>query len=91
MASIDIDLNDFDWDDIVDHFLEIHDGHYEEQIKKRLSQAGYSLVKGQHESEPPRPIITMRDQQYEEVFTQLKEKFNVWDLQAILDGKWQEI
>lgn len=75
MASITVELSEFDNGDIIDRAIEIaeSDEDYKDQLRLELFP--------DYEENADK---TIRDEQYEEIFEQLKEKYSVQDLQRLL-------
>lgn len=79
-VTVDVDLDEIDNDEIIEHFMdfELYEELDDDQVKKILNFWGESSELGAE---------TLRDQQYEEVFDQLKEKFSVAELEALVNSK----
>lgn len=81
-TTVDVNLEDFDKDEIVDYFMnnDLYESLDHEQI---TSICEYHDI----ELKYPEGEETLRDQQYDEVFDQLKEKFSVAELEALVNSK----
>ncbi len=73
MAYIDIDLSDFDTDDVIEYAIEIakNNGSWKDYIVDELNLESKELT-------------TIRDEQYDEVFKLLKESYTVQQLEDLI-------